>query len=82
MIPLEIPKLKICVREDAMDGNESFKRQVGIPSRPLALPAGIFDSTFSASIFVRRTSNLSKSSIGEFGGPYQFEIRNGLALGF
>ena len=42
----------------------------------------IFDSTFSASIFARRTSNLSKSSIGEFGGLYQFEIRNGLALGF
>ena len=41
----------------------------------------IFDSTFSASIFARRTSNLSKSSIGEFGGLYQFEIRNGLALG-
>ena len=36
IIPLEITKLKICVREDAMDGNESFKRQVGIPLRPSA----------------------------------------------
>ena len=30
----------------------------------------IFDSMFSASIFPRRTSNLSNSSIGEFGGLY------------
>ena len=42
----------------------------------------IFDSIFCASIFPRRTSNLSNSSIGGFGGLYQFERGNGLALGF
>ena len=40
----------------------------------------IFDSIFCASIFPRRISNLSNSSIGEFGGLYQFERRNGLLL--
>ena len=38
MIPVEITKLKTCVREAAMNVNDSFRRQVGIPSRPSALP--------------------------------------------
>ena len=42
----------------------------------------IFYSTFSASIFARRTSNLSKSSIGEFGGLYQFVNKKWLGSGF
>ena len=48
----------------------------------LNVQPSIFDSIFSASILPRRTSNLSKSTIGEFGGLYQLERRNGLALGF
>ena len=32
MITVEITKLKICVREDAIKVNDSFGRQVGTPS--------------------------------------------------
>ena len=41
MIPVEITKLKICVREATMKVNDSFRRQVGIPSRPSGLPKGL-----------------------------------------
>ena len=59
IIPLEITKLKICVREDAIDGNETFRRQVGIPSRPPALPTGIsFTSLRSPSIVSNSSSKV------------------------
>ena len=42
-----------------MDGNESFKRQVGIPSRPSALPTGIsFTSLRSPSIVSNSSSKV------------------------
>ena len=33
--------MKICVREDAINANDNFRRQVGTPSRSSALPTGI-----------------------------------------
>ena len=51
MIPEEITNLKICVREDAININDNFRRQVEIPLRPSALPLGIsFTSLGSPSI--------------------------------
>lgn len=52
MIPEEITKLKICVREDAINVNDNFFRaQVGIPLRQSALSLGIsFTSLLSPSI--------------------------------
>ena len=43
MLPVEITKLNIWVKEDAINVNvnDNFKREVGIPSRPSALPRGI-----------------------------------------
>lgn len=35
MIPEEITKLKIFVREDAINVNDNFRRQVGIPLRDI-----------------------------------------------
>ena len=61
---MEITRLKICVREDAMNVNDIF-RQVGIPSRPSALPTGMsFTSLRSPSIVSNSSSKvLSQDSI-------------------
>ena len=59
MIPVEITKLKICVREAAMKVNDSFRRQVGIPSRPAALPTGLsFTSLRSPSMVINWSSKV------------------------
>ena len=56
MIPVEITKLKICVREAAINVNDSFRRQVGIPPRPSALPTRLSVTS------LRSPSILSNSS--------------------
>ena len=54
MIPEEITKLKIFVREDAINVNDNFRRQNGISLRPLALPRGIsFTSLRSPPIVIQ-----------------------------
>ena len=63
-------QLKIFVKEDALVSvNDNFRRQVGIPSRPSALPTGIsFTSLRSSSIVSNSSSKvLSQDSTNSRG---------------